>query len=116
MARMPRPGNYEGPDKDPVGAFFDFRSNVFYNWGHDRAGYNADKATLSAYNFVDNAYVPGPNSEKRFAFKESDTLAKAYFAGNSMDGVVPADPWSLVRFSVQSRWAIAWPRRSTWRR
>ena len=23
-------------------------------------------------------------------------LAKAYFAGNSMNGVVPADPWSLV--------------------
>jgi len=100
MARMPRPGNYEGPDQDPVGAFFDFRSNVFYNWGHDRAGYNADAATLSACNFVDNAYVPGPNSEKRFAFKESDTLAKAYFAGNSMDGVVPADPWSLVAFSI----------------
>jgi pectate lyase len=100
MARMPRPGNYEGPDQDPVGAFFDFRSNAFYNWGHDRAGYNADTATLSAYNFVDNAYVPGPNSEKRFAFKESDMLAKAYFAGNSMDGVVPADPWSLVAFSI----------------
>jgi pectate lyase len=100
MARMPRPGNYEGPDKDPVGAFFDFRSNVFYNWGHDRAGYNADAAALSAYNFVDNAYVPGPNSEKRFAFKESDTLAKAYFAGNSMDGAVPADPWSLVTFTI----------------
>ncbi|WP_297515524.1 pectate lyase [uncultured Caulobacter sp.] len=100
MARAPRPGNYEGPDKDPVGAFFDFRSNVFYNWGHDRAGYNADAATLSAYNFVDNAYVPGPNSQKRFAFKESDTLAKAYFAGNSMDGVIPADPWSLVTFTI----------------
>lgn len=100
MARMPRPGNYEGPDKDPVGAFFDFRSNVFYNWGHDRAGYDADAATLSAYNFVDNAYVPGPNSEKLFAFKESNTLAKAYFAGNSMAGTVPADPWSLVTFTI----------------
>ena len=100
MARAPRPGNYDGPDKDPIGAFFDFRSNVFYNWGSDKSGYNADKATLSAYNFVDNAYVPGPNSEKKIAFKESDTLAKAYFAGNSMDGVVPTDPWSLVAFTI----------------
>ena len=100
MARAPRPGNYEGPDKDPIGALFDFRSNVFYNWGGDKSGYNADKATLSAYNFVDNAYVPGPNSQKKVAFKESDTLAKAYFAGNSMDGVVPADPWSLVTFTI----------------
>jgi hypothetical protein len=96
MARMPRPGNYDGPDKDPVGAFFDFRSNVFYNWGHGYSGYDADKAALVAYNFVDNAYVPGPNSEKNIAFKESNTLAKAYFAGNSMAGVIPADPWSLV--------------------
>ncbi|MDB5455312.1 MAG: pectate lyase [Caulobacter sp.] len=96
MARMPRPGNYDEADKDPVGAFFDFRSNVFYNWGHGYAGYDADKAALAAYNFVDNAYVAGPNSEKPIAFNESNGLAKAYFAGNSMNGAVPADPWSLV--------------------
>jgi len=95
-ARMPRPGNYSGPDIDPVGAFFDFRSNVFYNWGRGHAGYNADKATLVRYNFVDNAYVAGPQSVKPIAFDESDTLAKAWFAGNSMNGTIPADPWSLV--------------------
>jgi len=96
LARMPRPGNYEGPDKDPVGAFFEFRSNVFYNWGKGHAGYDADKAALVAYGFVDNAYVMGPDSEKPVAFNESNSLAKAWFAGNSMNGVVPADPWSLV--------------------
>lgn len=100
-ARMPRPGNYSGPEVDPVGAFFDFRSNVFYNWGRTRAGYNADKATLARYNFVDNAYVAGPQSQKPIAFDESDTLAKAWFAGNSMNGAIPADPWSLVT-GVQS--------------
>ena len=100
MARMPRPGNYAPADKDPVGAFFDFRSNVFYNWGKGYAGYDADKAALAAYNFVDNAYIPGPNSTKAVAFQESNSLAKGYFAGNSMAGVVPADPWSLVTFTV----------------
>lgn len=100
MARMPRPGNYGGPDKDPVGALFDFRSNVFYNWGKGYAGYNADKASMAAYNFVDNAYVPGPNSGKPVAFQESNALAKAFFAGNSMAGQVPADPWSLVTFTI----------------
>lgn len=100
MARMPRPGNYAGADEDPVGAFFDFRSNVFYNWGKGHAGYDADKAAMAAYNFVDNAYVPGPNSAKNVAFQESNTLAKAYFAGNSMAGAVPADPWSLVTFTI----------------
>lgn len=95
-ARMPRPGNYTGPDVDPEGAFFDFRSNVFYNWGKGWSGYNADKATLARYNFVDNAYVMGPQSEKPIAFHESNTLARAWFAGNSMNGTIPADPWSLV--------------------
>jgi hypothetical protein len=96
LARMPRPGNYEGPDKDPIGAFFEFRSNVFYNWGKGHAGYDADKASLSAYSFIDNAYVMGPDSAAPIAFNESNSLAKAWFAGNSMNGVVPADPWSLV--------------------
>ncbi|MGK6319305.1 pectate lyase family protein [Sphingomonas sp. DT-204] len=95
-ARMPRPGNYSGPDVDPEGAFFDFRSNVFYNWGGSHSGYNADKATLARYNFVDNAYVTGPDSQKPVAFDESDTLARAYWSGNSMNGIIPADQWSLV--------------------
>ena len=95
-ARMPRPGNYDGPEIDPVGPLFDFRSNVFYNWGGTRSGYNADKATLARYNFVDNAYVAGPQSKKAIAFDESNMLAKAWFAGNSMNGTIPADPWSLV--------------------
>ncbi|ATC26038.1 pectate lyase [Caulobacter vibrioides] len=100
IARMPRPGNYDGPDKDPIGPLFDFRSNVFYNWGKGYAGYNADKATRATYNFVDNAYVPGPDTGKRVIFQESNLEAKGYFAGNSMDGVVPADPWSLVTFTI----------------
>lgn len=95
-ARMPRPGNYSGPDVDPEGAYFDFRSNVFYNWGGDRSGYNADKASLARYNFVDNSYVAGPDSNKPVAFDESNTLARAYWSGNSMNGAIPADQWSLV--------------------
>src|SRR3712207_3788118 len=38
-ARMPRPGNYLTPQQDSVGASYDFRSNVFYNWGGSQAGY-----------------------------------------------------------------------------
>lgn len=108
-ARMPRPGNYSGPEVDPVGAFFDFRSNVFYNWGRGHAGYNADKATFVRYNFIDNAYVPGPQSLKPVAFDESDMLAKAYFAGNSMNGTIPADPWSLVTGAQPEGYRLAEP-------
>lgn len=95
-ARMPRPGNYAPADTDPRGADFDFRNNVFYNWGGGRSGYNADTESVSRYNFVANAYLPGPDSKGRIAFAESNRHARAWFAGNSMDGQMPSDPWSLV--------------------
>jgi hypothetical protein len=98
-ARMPRPGNYLPPSQDDVGPSYDFRSNVFYDWGGGYSGYDADsgdKASHSAYNFVDNAYKTGPASNKPIAFDERNPLAKAWFAGNSMNGAIPADPWSLV--------------------
>jgi pectate lyase len=96
--RMPRPGNYTLPAQDPVGGFFDFRSNVFYNWGDERSGYNMDfQGTHSSYNFVNNCYWTGPSSKGAFAFEESSSKARAYFSGNTMNGQMPADPWALVR-------------------
>ncbi|HEY0599723.1 pectate lyase [Brevundimonas sp.] len=96
-ARMPRPGNYNAPAVDPEGPRFEFRSNVFYDWGGSHAGYNADTDSLSAYAFIGNAYVPGPDTRGRLAFEEANPLARAWFEDNAMDGEVPADPWSLVR-------------------
>jgi hypothetical protein len=114
-ARMPRPGNYNPPAVDPVGPMFEFRSNVFYNWGGSHAGYNADTESLSAYAFIGNSYLPGPDSKGRWAFEESNPLARAWFEGNSIGGDIPADPWSLVkdserpgyRLSVRPDWAEA---------
>ncbi|HLL31647.1 MAG TPA: pectate lyase [Allosphingosinicella sp.] len=111
-ARMPRPGNYLTPGKDSVGAFYDFRSNVFYNWGGSQAGYNhdsGDKASLAFYNFVDNVYKSGPATKKRIAFDERNPLARAWFAGNSMDGAVPSDPWSLVTGRMDSGYRLSGP-------
>jgi len=96
VARMPRPGNYASPDEDPEGPVMEFRSNVFYNWGHEFAGYNDDEATLIRYSFIDNAYLAGPDSAGALAFRERNRLSRAWFAGNSMNGTIPADPWSLV--------------------
>jgi hypothetical protein len=98
-ARMPRPGNYNPPSVDPLGPRFEFRSNVFYDWGGHHAGYNADTESLAAYAFIGNAYIPGPDSQGRWAFEESNPQARAWFEGNSMDGTVPADPWTLVKDS-----------------
>lgn len=101
--RMPRPGNYLGPQADPVGGFYDLRANVFYNWGTERAGYNLDRGgERASYNFVDNVYLTGPSSTGKFAFEESNPGSRAWFAGNSMDGELPADPWTLVRAHAQN--------------
>ena len=94
-ARMPRPGNF-AEDGDHVGLTADFRNNVFYDWGGKESGYNADKQAVSRYNFIANAYIPGPSSRGRMAFKERSAGAQSHFAENSMDGTVPADPWSLL--------------------
>ena len=98
-ARMPRPGNYLTPDQDPDGARFAFVNNVFYNWGGERAGYNADDdpATISTYAFVANAYRTGPDSTGGVIFEDQSPLASAWFEANSLDGVVPNDSWSLVQ-------------------
>lgn len=106
-ARMPRPGNYNPPSVDPQGPRFEFRSNVFYDWGGSHAGYNADTESLSTYAFIGNAYIPGPDSTGRRAFEESNPLGRAWFEGNSMDGVTPADPWSLVKDSDRPNYRLA---------
>jgi hypothetical protein len=101
--RMPRPGNYLSPQADPVGGFYDLRANVFYNWGTERAGYNLDRGgERASYNFVGNVYLTGPSSKGKFAFEESNPGSRAFFAGNSMDGQLPADPWTLVRAHAQN--------------
>lgn len=98
LARMPRPGNYVSTVDDPEGPLFDFRNNVFYNWGGASSGYNVDIESRSRYNFVSNWYQRGPDSSKSLAFDESNPLANSHFSGNFMNGELPTDPWSLVRF------------------
>jgi len=109
VARMPRPGNYAGPEADPEGPLMEFRSNVFYNWGRGFAGYNDDEATLIRYSFIDNAYLAGPDSEGALAFRDNNRLARAWFAGNSMNGVIPADQWSLVGGRLAEGYRLAGP-------
>ena len=100
LDRMPRPGNYSLPGEDDKGGFFEFRSNVFYNWGKDRAGYNYDVSTHAQYNFIDNSYVAGPDSKGSLAFEEQNQLARAYWSGNSMNGAIPADQKTLVKGNI----------------
>lgn len=109
-ARMPRPGNYLDRSQDPVGALMDFRNNVFYNWGASprsadgsppvlASGYDVDSDSAVAYNFINNSYLRGVDSRAAMAFLEANRGAIAWFSGNSMDGSIPANPWSIVQGS-----------------
>ncbi|MDG5493668.1 hypothetical protein [Niveispirillum sp. BGYR6] len=108
-SRMPRPGNFIEADADPDGAIMDFRNNVFYDWHGEAGGYNVDKNAITTYNFINNAYLPGPGSQGQMAFRESAPLARAFFQGNAMAGAVPADPWSLVMGSERDGYRLSQP-------
>jgi hypothetical protein len=119
-ARMPRPGNYASHDEDPVGALMDFRNNVFYNWGASprsadgspavvAAGYDVDSDSVVAYNFINNAYRQGIDSTAALAFFEANVGARAYFSGNTMDGKLPRDPWSLISGGTHAGYRQAKP-------
>ena len=109
LARMPRPGSYVDATTDPEGPLFDFRNNVFYNWGGAASGYNADTESVSRYNFVNNWYQRGPDSSKSLAFDEGNPLADSYYSGNFMNGELSENPWSLVRFDDGRTRASAQP-------
>jgi hypothetical protein len=95
LARMPRPGNGLSPNEDPQGGIFDFRSNVMYNWA-SQAGYNSGPPGRVTYNFVGNSYWTGPDTKKALIFDERDPFARAWFAGNSLNGAELPDQWSAV--------------------
>jgi len=112
QARMPRPGNYKDVSADPDGPIIDFRNNVFYNWGGDpeanhtkdgplagtgridklAAGYNADLNNAVTVNFINNAYKRGPDSRASLIFCEHNQAARAFFAGNTMNGRAASQP------------------------
>jgi hypothetical protein len=94
--RLPRLGNAVPPGKDKAGALFDFRSNVFYNWGGHQAGYSGGPGRVR-FNFVDNSYWSGPaTANLNFFTQKGHAASQGWFAGNAMNGVVPADQWSMV--------------------
>lgn len=102
--RNPRPGNYTSSVSDPEGLHFDFRNNVVYNWAGGHPGYNADKETISRYNFVGNVFIRGVESSGSKAFKEDAKGAYAYWSGNAHGAsygteAVFANQWDLVTFN-----------------
>lgn len=107
-SRNPRPGNYTSISSDPQGLYFDFRNNVVYNWLKTVPGYGDSSNCLSRYNFINNVYLPGPESTNNgYGFRELSSINYGYFSGNMYNDVVPADPWRIVLFDGLSTSEIA---------
>lgn len=86
QARMPRIGNYAAATEDPEGVIYDFRNNVFYNWG--------DGATTDFYNWqvgLDRGYnmdpfYGRPDNQSRCAAGanlNTNSVTKANFVNNA---------------------------------
>lgn len=111
IGRNPRPGNYTSSSSDPEGLHFDFRNNVVYDWDSSTAGYN-DDSTVSRYNFIGNVYIQGPESSGTIAFRDKSKVAYGYFQDNSMNGIVPVDPWSIINLDMDAANIAAYKARS----
>ncbi len=53
---------------------------------HYAAGTDLDPASVARYNFINNAYIQGPQTLGPVIFYMRNTTGRAYFAGNTMDG------------------------------
>lgn len=94
--RSPRPGNYIKRPDDRKGWLFDFRNNVIYNWGRRVAGANHDSFAVTHYNFINNYYIPGPNTQGKLIFHQKTHYSSGQFSGNWMVHSEPAKQASLL--------------------
>ncbi|MCG3197871.1 MAG: hypothetical protein GHCLOJNM_02365 [bacterium] len=107
--RSPRPGNYDNWNYmiDPEGFLLDFRNNVIYDFKGGHAGYNGDHESITKINYIGNYVLRGSQSAgDSVAYKEQSIHNKGYFSNNAMDGTIPTDPYSLVRYPLEYTPAI----------
>jgi len=103
-SRAPRVGHHEdaaGPGVR-LPCYLDFRCNVLYNAGK-QWGYNGEETDApNRMNFVGNAFVSGPDTERRthVFFERGSRRARAFFRNNAVDGVPTraGEHYDVVRF------------------
>jgi hypothetical protein len=86
QSRMPRIGNYASKADDPEGVLYDFRNNVFYNWGDGATTdfYNWAPGLARGYNM--DPFYGRPDNKSRYAAGanlNSNTVTKANFVNNA---------------------------------
>jgi len=90
--RMPELGNWkkavEASPGDREGVITDVRNNVFYNWGGDDSGHSTENGAAAEmrFNFIQNFFKRGPDSNQSIAFREQNGNCRAFFSNNRWSG------------------------------
>jgi pectate lyase len=98
-SRNPRLGNSLN-DASISPCFLEFSGNLVYNWG-GTPGYNGeDNNSYISFNYRKNNYIPGPDTDDNdHIFVEKGTKnSRGYFNKNLLNGDMPSDHYSLVKF------------------
>lgn len=112
-ARNPRPQGLLPPEEDTVGFYFDFTNNVVYDWGRSYAAKNLDVNQRCTMNFINNYFIAGPSSKASNFMVDKNINTRMYFAGNYMNGKMPADQYSRIIYEdfikPDNGWKLAEP-------
>jgi len=98
-ARNPRPQGLMMPDEDPLGFFCDVTNNVMYDWGREYAVKNMEEdGERCTINLVNNYFIAGPSTNCSNFMLDRNANSRMYFAGNYMNGKLPADQYALITY------------------
>ncbi len=101
-SRMPGLGN--DCDCGECTFSFEFYNNVVYNWNGTSSGKCAKSDTTGEHirvinaDFVNNYYIPGPDSSGNYIYSEAVYGNSLYAAGNMMNGEAVSDVKDVVVF------------------
>jgi len=113
-ARNPRPQGLKMPIEDPIGFFCDITNNVMYDWGREYVVKNMEEnGELCTINLVNNYMVAGPSSNRSYMMLDRNPNTRMYFAGNYMNGKLPADQYAQITYEELKKpnngWKLAAP-------
>ena len=113
-ARNPRPQGLKMPDEDPVGFFCDITNNVMYDWGREYVVKNMEEnGEHCTINLINNYMIAGPSSNASYMMLDRNPNTRMYFAGNYMNGKLPADQYKLITYEELTKpnngWKLSFP-------
>ncbi len=123
--RAPMVQGVDSVTRDPQGVRLDFRNNVIYDWGSveegwEAAGANRNREAAAFSNFINNAYLTGPDTApgvlptlsfpffalRYWAYEELSTHSRSRWAGNTFNG----DFWRNSSGQLDPTFMVSIPR------